>query len=165
MQMNIFINSHVYERCHFGGYSFCQSNTWRESKQWIDYDPFFASLIPQFSLLILSSSECISWIDMQCSYFHFTPNKANTLFVWKRFKMSETTYICVNCNYTDSLRISFSLLFPSDQWCVGNSVQSTVCYPCLKMYHGNVLMMADIEIIVHTTILPQPSTPEMRMIQ
>ncbi len=27
------------------------------------------------------------------------------------------------------------------------------------MYHGNVLMKADTEIIVHTTILPQPSTP------
>ncbi len=33
------------------------------------------------------------------------------------------------------------------------------------MYHGNVLMKADTEIIVHTTILPQPSTPGMRMTQ
>ncbi len=41
----------------------------------------------------MSSSKCISWIDMQCSYFFFTPNKANTLFVWIRFKMSESAYI------------------------------------------------------------------------
>ncbi len=27
------------------------------------------------------------------------------------------------------------------------------------MYHANVLMKADTEIIVHTTILPQRSTP------
>ncbi len=33
------------------------------------------------------------------------------------------------------------------------------------MYHGNVLMKADTEIIEHTTILPQPSTPAMRMTQ
>ncbi len=76
--------------------------------------PCFAALIPQFSLIILSSSECISWIDMQWSSFHFTPNKANTSFVWIRFKMSESAYIyiyvcvcvcecvCVNCKYTDS---------------------------------------------------------------
>ncbi len=82
----------------------------------------------------MSSSECISWIDMQCSYFHFTPNKANTLFVWMWFKMSEIAYICINCNYTNSLGISFSLLFPSDQSCASNSVQSTICYPYLYLY-------------------------------
>ncbi len=42
-------------------------------------------------------------------------------------------YICINCNYTNSLGISFSLLFPSDQSCVSNSVQSAVCYPCLNI--------------------------------
>ncbi len=46
--------------------------------------------------------------------------------------MSESAYICVNCKYTDSLGISFSLLFPSDQSCVSNSMQSTVCYPYLS---------------------------------
>ncbi len=44
-------------------------------------------------------------------------------------------YICINCNYTNSLAISFSILFLSNQSYFSNSVWSTVCYPCLK--HGN----------------------------
>ncbi len=74
--------------------------------------------------LILLTYFVFFWIDMQCLYFHFTPNKANTLFVWIRLQMSERAYICTNCNYTNSLGISFSLLLPSHQSCVSNSVQS-----------------------------------------
>ncbi len=51
--------------------------------------------------------------------------------------MSESTFLCINCNYTNSLGISFSILFPSNQSCVSNSVQSTVCYMKLSTMTSN----------------------------
>ncbi len=108
----------------------------------------FLPLLFLNSPFILSSSECLSWIDMQSSYFHFTPNRANNLFVWIRFKMSESAHICVNCNYTDSHGISFSLLFHSNQSCVSNSVPLTVCYPCLSRVNPQNSQMKLISAII-----------------
>ncbi len=84
-----------------------------------------------FNSLILPTYFVFFWI-------HFLNRHAvfifllHTLFVWKRFKMFESAYICINCNYTISIVTSFSLLFPSNQSCVSKSVQSTVCYPCMN---------------------------------
>ncbi len=134
----MYLSTHMYMRdATLGDIHFISQTHEEKANNELIMTHFFAPLILQLSLPILSSSECISWIDMQCSYFHFTPNKANTLFVWIRFKMSESAYICLNWNYTDSLGISFSLLFPSDQSYVSNSVQSTVCYHACSLFPFN----------------------------